>query len=530
MAGNQDARTGDAETGIGRIFDADKVQKEIDAQVQITQTFGQRASKAVGDYAETKLREAQTLRAQGREQEASELEAQWGANGTLRLAAHTLIGGLTGGASGAAGAAVGTLTAPAVADALAQAGIDGPLATAITALASTAAGAAVGGTAGGSTALNEVGNNYLSHPENKERAEARKNCASGNESACQRADELDALDRQRDMEFHAACDGELRATAGCADATRLMFSYLETYVGINPKEKAGDFAAEHKDELQSYIDLIKTASREVRTSTERGIQAPSEDYNPDAYGVVDKDNKKDAYLVMKFGDKALAVGTVNDGHGNYAVLSEWFARNGMLNSPDYATWLMFTHVDAAAQMKAKASGEDYLPVDRYTLSYAPTNGFFMDIWGTLKTKLGYESESVLGLRDQLESIEQGNQQVNWVTHSRGGVEFVQAAQGSNLDSLRNNPVVFHAGANTTWTTEAMMTSKNISDVIDRDRRYRDAPNDLVPQIVGLRALNSPWNIIPSLLYAPCLSSAFCSTTQSPHALPYQWNNLTQEGK
>ena len=50
IAGNTAVRTGDAETGIAKIFDADKVQKEINAQMQITQAFGQQASKAVGDY------------------------------------------------------------------------------------------------------------------------------------------------------------------------------------------------------------------------------------------------------------------------------------------------------------------------------------------------------------------------------------------------------------------------------------------------------------------------------------------------
>jgi len=50
IAGNTAVRTGDAETGIAKIFDADKVQREINAQVQITQAFGQQAGKAVGDY------------------------------------------------------------------------------------------------------------------------------------------------------------------------------------------------------------------------------------------------------------------------------------------------------------------------------------------------------------------------------------------------------------------------------------------------------------------------------------------------
>lgn len=53
-----------------------------------------------------------------------------GETGSLRIAAHTVIGGLTGGASGAAGSLAGTITAPLVAEELAKAGITGNLATA----------------------------------------------------------------------------------------------------------------------------------------------------------------------------------------------------------------------------------------------------------------------------------------------------------------------------------------------------------------------------------------------------------------
>ena len=52
IAGNTAVRTGDAETGLKPIFDADKVQKEINAQVTITTAFTQQAGRAVGDYAE----------------------------------------------------------------------------------------------------------------------------------------------------------------------------------------------------------------------------------------------------------------------------------------------------------------------------------------------------------------------------------------------------------------------------------------------------------------------------------------------
>lgn len=174
IAGNTAVRSTDAETGLTPIFDAAKVQADIDAKRKITEAFGREASKVVGDYAASKIKEATDLRMRAQNatdpDRAKELEAQatglednWGEYGVLRLLAHTAIGGLTGGASGAAGAAAGTLAAPAVAQALKDAGIEGPLANTLTALASTAAGALAGGTAGAGAALNEVANNYLSH-------------------------------------------------------------------------------------------------------------------------------------------------------------------------------------------------------------------------------------------------------------------------------------------------------------------------------------------------------------------------------
>ena len=50
VAGNKNARTGDAQTGIAKIFDADKVRKDINAQVAITKEFGQQATAAVQTY------------------------------------------------------------------------------------------------------------------------------------------------------------------------------------------------------------------------------------------------------------------------------------------------------------------------------------------------------------------------------------------------------------------------------------------------------------------------------------------------
>ncbi len=175
LAGNQDARTGDAESGLAPIFDADRVKRDVQAQATITQEFGSRASQWVGDIAQAKVEEAQLKRLQAQQAQAAgdsaradqlnaqadQLQSDWGENGTQRLAAHTAIGALTGGTQGATGAAVGTLSAPAVASALKDAGLDDTLTDGLTAIASTAAGAATGGTQGGAAAFNEVKNNYL---------------------------------------------------------------------------------------------------------------------------------------------------------------------------------------------------------------------------------------------------------------------------------------------------------------------------------------------------------------------------------
>ena len=175
VAGNSTARTGDAESGIKQIFDKEKVQQDLTAQVAITQTFGKEAAKQIGAFADTKLTEALNLRADAsaatdetRKDElnarADQLEKEWGATGTLRVAAHALLGGLTGNLEGAVGAAAGTLTAPKVKEALEKSGLDDGLVNGLTALASTTVGGLAGGSmAGASTAFNEVSNNYLSH-------------------------------------------------------------------------------------------------------------------------------------------------------------------------------------------------------------------------------------------------------------------------------------------------------------------------------------------------------------------------------
>lgn len=397
----------------------------------------------------------------------------------------------------------------------------------------------IGGDAqvGADAAGNAAQNNFLNHKENHARLAAQKACSAGDEAGCQKAADLDVLDKQRDAEFHSACDGALRSSAGCAVMTRELYASLSTYAQTDARKAAsadgmGDFTKADKEELQSYLDLIKTSNNDVKTSAVPEVRSPKE-YDPDPYGVVDKNAVKETYLVMKFGSEGLAI--ANTRNGDQYWFTDLAARNGMDNKSGYAVGLMLSHVDAAARTKQdeinlkERTNTPYTPVDRYTLSYAPTNGFFFDVFGASLTKVGLESDSVLGLRSQMEYIQVSGQSVNWVTHSRGGAEFVQAASGSSATSLSNNSVVFHAGANNKSVTDFVIGEKKIGDLINQDNRYRDAPNDLVPQIVGLRFLSSPLNLVPALLSAPCLSDTFCSIQQSPHTIPYQWSGLKKEG-
>ena len=161
--------------------------------------------------------------------QASAIESNWGPNGTMRVLAHSVVGGLTGGISGAAGVAAGTLTAPAVSDALQKAGIDGALAKALTGLSSTLAGTAIGGTAGGAAAYNEVVNNYLKHEEAQRLSQLRDKQQIGQcDSNCEaEVKSLEALDKERDLEFQA-CIGQ--ESPGCVQILRDVRQAAAQYI------------------------------------------------------------------------------------------------------------------------------------------------------------------------------------------------------------------------------------------------------------------------------------------------------------
>ena len=169
MAGNTAARTGDAETGINKIFDADRVQKEINAQTQITQLFLQQAPKAAAEFANNKeiqLRQealkaeqqGQTERAQALKQEAE----RWADGGAYRIGLHAATGALAGGLDGALGAGTSAGLTPILGEKIAELNLPEPVRQGLTQVTGTLIGASVGGTAGAATALGETANNYLS--------------------------------------------------------------------------------------------------------------------------------------------------------------------------------------------------------------------------------------------------------------------------------------------------------------------------------------------------------------------------------
>ncbi|MBL0166275.1 MAG: hypothetical protein IPP85_03640 [Propionivibrio sp.] len=156
------------------------MQKDIDAQVKITQQFGQLAPKAAADFAVSRsnaLKDQAGQESDVDKRAALYAEAKlWDEGGAYRVALHAAIGGLAGGASGALGAGAVASAAPllnelqdSVTQALMAAGASDAVAKATGQLVAlgtaTGLGAAVsGGTiAGAATGLNVDANNRQLH-------------------------------------------------------------------------------------------------------------------------------------------------------------------------------------------------------------------------------------------------------------------------------------------------------------------------------------------------------------------------------
>ncbi len=97
IAGDAAKRTGDAQQGIAPIFDKDAVRADVQAQVQITQMFGQNASKAVGDYSQSKRQALQQqLKKASTEAEKQKIEAQINDINLQERVMNVLVGAVSG--------------------------------------------------------------------------------------------------------------------------------------------------------------------------------------------------------------------------------------------------------------------------------------------------------------------------------------------------------------------------------------------------------------------------------------------------
>jgi len=177
IAGNTAARTGDAETGIKPIFDANAVRDNVNAQISITSTALPVVAKGWADYASEQERTATT----------QQDKACWAEGGACRVAGHVAIGALAGGAGGAAGAGASQFAVPSIGDALKDTNLPDAVKQVIVAGLGTAIGAATGGVAGAVTGGNATVNNYLTQDQWKAMASDREKCK---DDACRR--EVDA--------------------------------------------------------------------------------------------------------------------------------------------------------------------------------------------------------------------------------------------------------------------------------------------------------------------------------------------------
>jgi filamentous hemagglutinin family protein len=171
IAGNANARTGDASTGLAPIFDAQTIKADVQAQVAITAEFGRQASKAWADYAQ---RQRDTAAAQARQAlqtgdtaRAQQLAAeaqQWDEGGAYRTAGHTALGALSGGAQGAAGAAASAALMPEIGRLIDATDAPAAVRQGLGMAVSAALGSVVGGVQGAASAFNADTNNRQLHP------------------------------------------------------------------------------------------------------------------------------------------------------------------------------------------------------------------------------------------------------------------------------------------------------------------------------------------------------------------------------
>ena len=229
---NRDVSTDkDTSNALQKAWDANKLQEKVQAGAQIVQSFGQQASKAVGDYAGYKedalIEQAENEKDLVKQQALYDEAEKWGEGGAYRVALHAAVGGLTGNVEGALGAGVSAYAVPKIAEDIKGMDIPDGLKQTLIAAAGTTIGATVGGASGATAAANQTINNFLTHDEEMKRYKAKKECSNDpGSAACGIAKQLDELDKKRDAEIQPLINA-CKASKSGADCDAVAQYYAE---------------------------------------------------------------------------------------------------------------------------------------------------------------------------------------------------------------------------------------------------------------------------------------------------------------
>jgi filamentous hemagglutinin len=96
IAGDTGKRTGDNAQGIGKIFDADKVRQEIQAQTKITQEFAKQASTAIASYSDQQKKDLQAQIKAASDADKATLQKQLDDVRNEERVLNVLVGAVTG--------------------------------------------------------------------------------------------------------------------------------------------------------------------------------------------------------------------------------------------------------------------------------------------------------------------------------------------------------------------------------------------------------------------------------------------------
>ncbi|MEJ7932627.1 EndoU domain-containing protein, partial [Ramlibacter sp. AN1015] len=290
IAGNVSVRSDDAEAGIARIFDADSVQRDIDAQVQIMQTFTREAPRAAATFAQNRITVlTEQLRNEPDEGKRAQLQTEidrWGEGGLYRNVMHTAIGALGGGVPGAAGAAVAAGAAPllndmqaSVAQALRESGLSPETARiaaqAVSGLTATAAGLVVGGPTGAALAAGVDFNNRQLHASETQwiRDNARRFAAQHGISE-QQAEERLAQQAFRQVQFGTQGDWDAQAQSFLGQAPRQMLPPDAAFAEAGPGYMF-HATPQQRANAQMYVSEVMRDPQAISFYRTNNIQQPT---------------------------------------------------------------------------------------------------------------------------------------------------------------------------------------------------------------------------------------------------------------